>query len=145
MNLILATAGWAALMACSTRPVPLCRPSPGRCPLPLTRRRRSPRSGRHRLPAPTPAIRPSEIPIMCGLVGIVGNENVAGQLYDALAVLQHRGQDAAGIATADGTRLRVHKDNGLVRDVFSAKAMSVLQGRVGIAHCRYPTAGSEGM
>ncbi len=82
---------------------------------------------------------------MCGIVGIVGNENVAGQLYDALTVLQHRGQDAAGIATADGTRLRVHKDNGLVRDVFNAKAMSVLQGRVGIAHCRYPTAGSEGM
>ena len=82
---------------------------------------------------------------MCGIVGIVGSENVAGQLYDALTVLQHRGQDAAGIATADGTRLRVHKDNGLVRDVFNAKAMSVLQGRVGIAHCRYPTAGSEGM
>ena len=82
---------------------------------------------------------------MCGIVGIVGNDNVAGQLYDGLTVLQHRGQDAAGIATADGTRLRVHKDNGLVRDVFNAKAMSVLQGRVGIAHCRYPTAGSEGM
>ena len=82
---------------------------------------------------------------MCGIVGIVGNQNVAGQLYDGLTVLQHRGQDAAGIATADGTRLRVHKDNGLVRDVFNAKAMSVLEGRVGIAHCRYPTAGSEGM
>lgn len=82
---------------------------------------------------------------MCGIVGIVGNQNVAGQLYDGLTVLQHRGQDAAGIATADGTRLRLHKDNGLVRDVFSPKAMSVLQGRVGIAHCRYPTAGSEGM
>ncbi len=82
---------------------------------------------------------------MCGIVGIVGNQNVAGQLYDGLTVLQHRGQDAAGIATADGTRLRVHKDNGLVRDVFNAKAMSVLEGHVGIAHCRYPTAGSEGM
>jgi amidophosphoribosyltransferase len=82
---------------------------------------------------------------MCGIVGIVGNQNVAGQLYDGLTVLQHRGQDAAGIATADGTRLRVHKDNGLVRDVFNPKAMSVLEGRVGIAHCRYPTAGSEGM
>ncbi|MFT4196444.1 MAG: amidophosphoribosyltransferase [Pseudoxanthomonas sp.] len=82
---------------------------------------------------------------MCGIVGIVGNQNVAGQLYDGLTVLQHRGQDAAGIATADGARLRVHKGNGLVRDVFSAKAMSVLEGRVGIAHCRYPTAGSEGM
>ncbi len=82
---------------------------------------------------------------MCGIVGIVGNQNVAGQLYDGLTVLQHRGQDAAGIATADGTRLRVHKDNGLVRDVFNPKAMSKLEGRVGIAHCRYPTAGSEGL
>ncbi|MGD5182383.1 class II glutamine amidotransferase, partial [Xanthomonas citri pv. citri] len=53
--------------------------------------------------------------------------------------------DAAGIATADGTRLRVQKANGLVRDVFDARAMSTLEGRVGIAHVRYPTAGSEGM
>ncbi len=82
---------------------------------------------------------------MCGIVGIVGNQSVAGQLYDGLTVLQHRGQDAAGIATADGTRLRVHKDNGLVRDVFGPKEMSLLEGRVGIAHCRYPTAGSEGL
>jgi amidophosphoribosyltransferase len=82
---------------------------------------------------------------MCGIVGIVGTQNVAGQLYDGLTVLQHRGQDAAGIATADGTRLRVHKDNGLVRDVFNDKAMTVLEGKVGIAHCRYPTAGSEGL
>ncbi|MFT3761792.1 MAG: amidophosphoribosyltransferase [Pseudoxanthomonas sp.] len=82
---------------------------------------------------------------MCGIVGIVGAQNVAGQLYDGLTVLQHRGQDAAGIATADGARLRLHKGNGLVRDVFNAQSMSVLEGRVGIAHCRYPTAGSEGM
>ena len=82
---------------------------------------------------------------MCGIVGIVGNQNVAGQLYDGLTVLQHRGQDAAGIATADGTRLRVQKANGLVRDVFDETKMAVLEGRVGIAHCRYPTAGSEGM
>ena len=82
---------------------------------------------------------------MCGIVGIVGNQNVAGQLYDGLTVLQHRGQDAAGIATADGTRLRVQKANGLVRDVFDERRMAVLEGRVGIAHCRYPTAGSEGM
>src|SRR5690606_10723343 len=65
-------------------------------------------------------------------------------LYDGLTVLQHRGQDAAGIATANGTQLRVHKGNGLVRDVFNGRAMSLLEGRVGIAHCRYPTAGSEG-
>ena len=82
---------------------------------------------------------------MCGIVGIVGHQNVAAQLYDGLTVLQHRGQDAAGIATADGTRLRLHKGNGLVRDVFNTRNMSLLEGRVGIAHCRYPTAGSEGM
>lgn len=81
---------------------------------------------------------------MCGIVGIVGTHEVAGALYDGLTVLQHRGQDAAGIATANGTQLRVHKGNGLVRDVFDAKAMALLEGRVGIAHCRYPTAGSEG-
>ncbi len=81
---------------------------------------------------------------MCGIVGIVGQSEVAAQLYDGLTVLQHRGQDAAGIATVHGTRLRVHKGNGLVRDVFDAKSMALLEGRVGIAHCRYPTAGSEG-
>ena len=81
---------------------------------------------------------------MCGIVGIVGQAEVAAELYDGLTVLQHRGQDAAGIATADGGKLRVHKGNGLVRDVFDAGSMSLLGGRVGIAHCRYPTAGSEG-
>ncbi len=81
---------------------------------------------------------------MCGIVGIVGHTEVAAQLYDGLTVLQHRGQDAAGIATADGGKLRVHKGNGLVRDVFDERAMLLLDGRVGIAHCRYPTAGSEG-
>ena len=81
---------------------------------------------------------------MCGIVGIVGQAAVAAQLYDGLTVLQHRGQDAAGIATADGRQLRVHKGNGLVRDVFDARSMALLEGRLGIAHCRYPTAGSEG-
>ncbi|MCR6662081.1 MAG: amidophosphoribosyltransferase [Luteimonas sp.] len=81
---------------------------------------------------------------MCGIVGIAGTTDVAAALYDGLTVLQHRGQDAAGIATANGTQLRVHKGNGLVRDVFNAKTMALLEGRVGIAHCRYPTAGSEG-
>ena len=81
---------------------------------------------------------------MCGIVGIVGTSEVAAQLYDGLTVLQHRGQDAAGIATAVGNQLRVHKGNGLVRDVFDARAMALLEGRIGIAHCRYPTAGSEG-
>ncbi|QQP96075.1 amidophosphoribosyltransferase [Lysobacter enzymogenes] len=81
---------------------------------------------------------------MCGILGIVGNTDVAAQLYDGLTVLQHRGQDAAGIATADGARLRVHKGNGLVSDVFDESSMRLLEGRVGIGHCRYPTAGSEG-
>ncbi|HWI23802.1 MAG TPA: amidophosphoribosyltransferase, partial [Lysobacter sp.] len=81
---------------------------------------------------------------MCGIVGIVGTTEVAAALYDGLTVLQHRGQDAAGIATADGGKLHVHKGNGLVRDVFDEDAMRLLEGRVGIAHCRYPTAGSEG-
>ncbi len=81
---------------------------------------------------------------MCGIIGIVGTTDVAAQLYDGLTVLQHRGQDAAGIATANGTALRVVKGNGLVRDAFRQSDMALLQGRVGIGHCRYPTAGSEG-
>jgi amidophosphoribosyltransferase len=81
---------------------------------------------------------------MCGIIGIVGTTEVASSLYDGLTVLQHRGQDAAGIATVDGSRLRLHKGNGLVRDVFSQSTMSSLRGRIGIGHCRYPTAGSEG-
>jgi amidophosphoribosyltransferase len=81
---------------------------------------------------------------MCGIIGIVGQTDVAASLYDALTVLQHRGQDAAGIATTDGRTLHLHKANGLVRDVFDAPQMARLVGRVGIGHCRYPTAGSEG-
>ncbi len=81
---------------------------------------------------------------MCGILGIVGTTDVAAALYDGLTVLQHRGQDAAGIATANGTQLRVVKGNGLVRDAFKLSDMALLQGRVGIGHCRYPTAGSEG-
>ena len=79
---------------------------------------------------------------MCGIIGIVGRIDVAPQLYDGLTVLQHRGQDAAGIATLDGARLRLHKHNGLVRDVFREEHMRMLRGRAGIGHCRYPTAGS---
>ncbi|MDE3141926.1 MAG: amidophosphoribosyltransferase [Pseudomonadota bacterium] len=79
---------------------------------------------------------------MCGIIGIVGRSDVAPQLYDGLTVLQHRGQDAAGIATLDGARLRLHKHNGLVRDVFREEHMRMLRGRAGIGHCRYPTAGS---
>ena len=81
---------------------------------------------------------------MCGIIGIVGTDEVAAALYDGLTVLQHRGQDAAGIATVDGTHIRVHKGNGLVKDVFDAPQMRLLAGRIGIGHCRYPTAGSEG-
>jgi amidophosphoribosyltransferase len=80
---------------------------------------------------------------MCGIIGIVGKSEVAAALYDGLTVLQHRGQDAAGIATVDGERLRLHKGAGLVRDVFQPQDMLKLRGRVGIGHCRYPTAGSE--
>lgn len=78
---------------------------------------------------------------MCGIVGLVAPTNVNQRLYDALTVLQHRGQDAAGIATDDGGHLRLRKDNGLVRDVFRNKHMKKLMGTMGIGHCRYPTAG----
>jgi amidophosphoribosyltransferase len=80
---------------------------------------------------------------MCGVVGIVGQESVNQQLYDGLTVLQHRGQDAAGIVTSDGTRLFLRKGNGLVRDVFQLDHMQRLVGRMGIGHVRYPTAGSS--
>ena len=80
---------------------------------------------------------------MCGIIGIVGRSEVAASLYDALTVLQHRGQEAAGIATVDGKRLRLHKGNGLVRDVFDDPHVQALGGRMGIGHCRYPTAGCE--
>ncbi|MEM7627535.1 MAG: amidophosphoribosyltransferase [Planctomycetota bacterium] len=78
---------------------------------------------------------------MCGIVGLVAQDNVNQRLYDALTVLQHRGQDAAGIATDDGGNLRLRKDNGLVRDVFRTRHMQKLMGTMGIGHCRYPTAG----
>ncbi|MEL7334901.1 MAG: amidophosphoribosyltransferase, partial [Planctomycetota bacterium] len=78
---------------------------------------------------------------MCGIVGIVGQSNVNQGLYDALTVLQHRGQDAAGISTDDDGNLCLRKDNGLVRDVFQQKHMQNLMGNMGIGHCRYPTAG----
>ncbi len=81
---------------------------------------------------------------MCGIIGIVGKSEVATALYDALTVLQHRGQDAAGIATFDGRRLHIRRGPGLVRDVFSARDMQELRGHAGIGHCRYPTAGAEG-
>ncbi len=81
---------------------------------------------------------------MCGIIGIVGRSEVAPALYDGLTVLQHRGQDAAGIATIDNDKLRLHKAAGLVSDVFDREHMLKLRGRIGIGHCRYPTQGSEG-
>ncbi|MDX1569265.1 MAG: amidophosphoribosyltransferase [Xanthomonadales bacterium] len=80
---------------------------------------------------------------MCGIVGIVGSSEVATQIYEALTVLQHRGQDAAGMATCAGDRLQLHKANGLVRDVFEVEHMVKLRGSMGIGHCRYPTAGCD--
>ncbi len=78
---------------------------------------------------------------MCGIVGIVSKHPVNQALYDALLVLQHRGQDAAGIVTCEDDRLHLCKDNGLVRDVFDANRMMTLRGTMGIGHVRYPTAG----
>jgi amidophosphoribosyltransferase len=80
---------------------------------------------------------------MCGIVGIVGRSPVAARLYDAMTILQHRGQDAAGITTLDDGRMRSAKGLGLVRDVFSEDAVTGLTGEVGIGHVRYPTAGCD--
>ncbi len=79
---------------------------------------------------------------MCGIIGVVSHTPANQLLYDGLQVLQHRGQDAAGIATLDGRTFHLHKGNGLVRDVFRTRDMRGLTGNVGIAHVRYPTAGS---
>ncbi|HBU94581.1 MAG TPA: amidophosphoribosyltransferase [Leclercia adecarboxylata] len=81
---------------------------------------------------------------MCGIVGIAGFMPVNQSIYDALSVLQHRGQDAAGIITIDAHNcFRLRKANGLVNDVFEARHMQRLQGNMGIGHVRYPTAGSS--
>jgi amidophosphoribosyltransferase len=80
---------------------------------------------------------------MCGIVGVVSHQPVNQLLYDALLLLQHRGQDAAGIATNHSSMFSMHKANGLVRDVFRTRNMRTLQGNSGIGHCRYPTAGSS--
>src|SRR5512143_1938459 len=79
---------------------------------------------------------------MCGIVGVVARSPVNQLLYDGMTVLQHRGQDAAGIVTAEGHSFHMHKGRGLVRDVFRTRDMRNLVGHMGIAHCRYPTAGS---
>ena len=81
---------------------------------------------------------------MCGITGMVGTAPVNTRIYDALTVLQHRGQDAAGIATTAGDRIFLRKDNGLVKDVFRTRHMrDLLLGNMGIGHVRYPTAGTS--
>jgi amidophosphoribosyltransferase len=79
---------------------------------------------------------------MCGIIGVAARSPVNQILYDGLLLLQHRGQDAAGIVTAAGQRFHMHKGPGLVRDVFRTRDMRSLPGTIGIGHCRYPTAGS---
>ena len=79
---------------------------------------------------------------MCGILGVMATSPVNQLLYDGLMVLQHRGQDAAGIATAEGNTFHLHKGPGLVRDVFRTRNMRALPGNWGIGHVRYPTAGS---
>jgi len=80
---------------------------------------------------------------MCGIVGIVAKNPVNQAIYDGLTVLQHRGQDAAGMVTCDESKLYLRKDNGLVRDVFHTRHMLNLKGNMGIGHVRYPTAGCQ--
>jgi amidophosphoribosyltransferase len=79
---------------------------------------------------------------MCGIVGVVAHTPVNQLLYDGLLLLQHRGQDAAGIVTSEGAMFHIHKGPGYVRDVFRTRNMRELSGNLGIGHCRYPTAGS---
>jgi amidophosphoribosyltransferase len=79
---------------------------------------------------------------MCGIIGVVAKCPVNQLLYDGLLVLQHRGQDAAGIVTAEESTFHMEKGSGLVRDVFRTRNMRNLLGETGIGHCRYPTAGS---
>ena len=81
---------------------------------------------------------------MCGVVGISSNESVAADIYDALTMLQHRGQDAAGIMTCHRGQFLQRKGEGLVRDVFQASHMQQLAGNFGLGHTRYPTQGSSG-
>ena len=80
---------------------------------------------------------------MCGIVGIFGRSPVAARLYDAMTILQHRGQDAAGMTTLDAGRMRSARGMGLVRDVFSEQSLAGMTGEVGIGHVRYPTAGCD--
>lgn len=80
---------------------------------------------------------------MCGIVGIVAQSNVRQSLFDALTVLQHRGQDAAGIVTCDDGKFCLRKSQGLAREAIRTRHMRRLLGNMGIGHVRYPTAGSS--
>ncbi len=80
---------------------------------------------------------------MCGIIGILSHTPVNQEIYDGLLVLQHRGQDAAGMVTSDGKRLYIRRKNGLVTDVFRQNHMRRLLGNMGVGHLRYPTAGSS--
>lgn len=79
---------------------------------------------------------------MCGIIGIRSHEPVAAQLYDGLMMLQHRGQDAAGMVTFDGRQMHIHKADGLASEVFNETVMGRMKGAMGMAHVRYPTAGT---
>src|SRR6201995_4556460 len=79
---------------------------------------------------------------MCGIIGVISKAPVNQLIYDGLLLLQHRGQDAAGIVTMQGTKCYMHKARGMVRDVFRTRNMRALPGTVGLGQCRYPTAGS---
>jgi amidophosphoribosyltransferase len=79
---------------------------------------------------------------MCGIVGVISKAPVNQLIYDALLLLQHRGQDAAGIVTMQGTRCHMHKARGMVRDVFRTRNMRSLPGQLGLGQVRYPTAGN---
>lgn len=79
---------------------------------------------------------------MCGIVGVLHHAPVNQWIYDALLLLQHRGQDAAGIATQEGQKFFMHKAKGMVRDVFRTRNMRALPGNMGLGQVRYPTAGN---
>src|SRR6476661_7162119 len=79
---------------------------------------------------------------MCGIVGVIAKGPVNQLIYDALLLLQHRGQDAAGIVTMQGTKCFMQKSRGMVRDVFRTRNMRALPGNVGLGQVRYPTAGN---
>src|SRR4249919_1735925 len=86
--------------------------------------------------------REQESRTMCGIVGAVTHTPVNQLLYDGLLLLQHRGQDAAGIVTSENKTFHMQKGTGMVQNVFRTRNMRSLPGNIGIAHCRYPTAGS---